>query len=88
MRFGFSPVAKAAITLALLLAVAGGTGNVAAQGLPAESKTLPAFSPVVSFVEVATGKIHAATVTQANLNYMGSITIDADLLDAARSFRT
>src|SRR5207248_2857762 len=29
------------------------------------------------------GKIHRATVTQANLNYIGSITIDQDLLDAA-----
>lgn len=29
------------------------------------------------------GKIHRATVTQANLNYMGSITIDEDLLDMA-----
>jgi aspartate 1-decarboxylase len=29
------------------------------------------------------GKLHRATVTEANLNYMGSITIDADLLDAA-----
>jgi aspartate 1-decarboxylase len=29
------------------------------------------------------GKIHRATVTQANLNYIGSITIDADLLEAA-----
>ncbi len=29
------------------------------------------------------GKIHRATVTQANLNYVGSITIDQDLLDAA-----
>lgn len=29
------------------------------------------------------GKIHRATVTQANLNYVGSITIDTDLLDAA-----
>lgn len=29
------------------------------------------------------GKIHRATVTKANLEYMGSITIDADLLDAA-----
>ncbi|MAJ43156.1 MAG: aspartate 1-decarboxylase [Candidatus Marinimicrobia bacterium] len=28
-------------------------------------------------------KIHRATVTQANLNYVGSITIDEDLLDAA-----
>ena len=29
------------------------------------------------------GKIHRATVTQANLNYVGSITIDTDLLEAA-----
>jgi aspartate 1-decarboxylase len=28
-------------------------------------------------------KIHRATVTEANLDYEGSITIDADLLDAA-----
>lgn len=28
------------------------------------------------------GKIHRATVTQADLNYVGSITIDQDLLDA------
>lgn len=29
------------------------------------------------------GKIHRATVTEANINYVGSITIDEDLLDAA-----
>ena len=29
------------------------------------------------------GKIHRATVVQAELNYVGSITIDEDLLDAA-----
>ena len=28
-------------------------------------------------------KIHRATVTDANLNYIGSITIDQDLMDAA-----
>ena len=28
-------------------------------------------------------KLHRATVTEANLNYVGSITIDEDLLDAA-----
>jgi len=28
-------------------------------------------------------KIHRATVTEANLNYMGSITIDKELMDAA-----
>ncbi len=29
------------------------------------------------------GKIHRVTVTQAELHYVGSITVDADLLDAA-----
>lgn len=29
------------------------------------------------------GKIHRATVTQADLHYVGSITIDADLMEAA-----
>ena len=29
------------------------------------------------------GKIHRATVTEADLNYVGSITIDPDLMDAA-----
>ncbi len=28
-------------------------------------------------------KIHRATITQADLNYVGSITIDEDLMDAA-----
>jgi len=32
------------------------------------------------------GKIHRATVTQADLNYIGSITIDQDLLDAANIY--
>ncbi|MGY5763659.1 aspartate 1-decarboxylase [Brachybacterium sp. DNPG3] len=30
-----------------------------------------------------TSKIHRATVTQADLHYVGSVTIDADLVDAA-----
>ncbi len=34
-------------------------------------------------IEVLKSKIHCAQVTEANLNYMGSITIDEDLLDAA-----
>lgn len=29
------------------------------------------------------GKIHRATVTDANLNYVGSLTVDSDLLDRA-----
>lgn len=34
-------------------------------------------------IEMMQSKIHRVTVTEANLNYIGSITIDADLLDAA-----
>ncbi|MDY3268193.1 MAG: aspartate 1-decarboxylase [Phocaeicola sp.] len=34
-------------------------------------------------IEVLKSKIHCVTVTQSNLNYVGSITIDEDLLDAA-----
>ena len=34
-------------------------------------------------VHVVKSKIHRATVTEANLNYIGSITIDEDLMDAA-----
>ena len=34
-------------------------------------------------VEVVKSKIHRVTVTQADLNYIGSITIDEDLMDAA-----
>ena len=33
--------------------------------------------------EVLKAKLHCVTVTEANLNYMGSITIDEDLMDAA-----
>ena len=35
------------------------------------------------FIEVLTSKIHCVHVTDANLQYMGSITIDEDLMDAA-----
>lgn len=34
-------------------------------------------------IEVLKSKLHLVTVTEANLNYMGSITIDEDLMDAA-----
>ena len=33
------------------------------------------------FIEVVKSKIHRVTVTEANLNYIGSITIDEDLSD-------
>jgi len=32
---------------------------------------------------ILTAKIHRATVTEADLDYVGSITVDSDLLDAA-----
>ena len=35
------------------------------------------------FIEVLKSKIHQVTVTDANLDYIGSITIDEDLMDAA-----
>ncbi|MDU6524201.1 MAG: aspartate 1-decarboxylase, partial [Enterococcus sp.] len=34
-------------------------------------------------VEMLKGKIHRATVTQAELNYVGSITIDKELMEAS-----
>ena len=34
-------------------------------------------------IEELKSKLHCVTVTEANLKYMGSITIDEDLLDAA-----
>ena len=34
-------------------------------------------------IEVLKSKLHCVKITEANLNYMGSITIDEDLMDAA-----
>lgn len=34
-------------------------------------------------IEMLKGKIHRATVVQAELDYVGSITVDEDLMDAA-----
>ena len=35
------------------------------------------------YIEVCKSKIHKVSVTEANLQYVGSITIDEDLMDAA-----
>jgi len=35
------------------------------------------------FIEICKSKIHKVTVTEANLQYVGSITIDEDLMNAA-----
>ncbi|HDP69150.1 MAG TPA: aspartate 1-decarboxylase [Candidatus Marinimicrobia bacterium] len=37
----------------------------------------------MSLIEILKSKIHRATVTQTDLHYAGSITIDRDLMDAA-----
>lgn len=34
-------------------------------------------------IEVLKSKIHRATITEADLNYVGSLTLDEDLMDAA-----
>lgn len=34
-------------------------------------------------IEILKSKLHRVTVTEANLNYVGSVTIDEDLMDAA-----
>jgi len=39
------------------------------------------------FIEVVKSKIHRVKVTGADLNYIGSITIDEDLMDAANIIR-
>ena len=41
------------------------------------------FTGIPMFIEVFKSKIHRVRVTEANLNYVGSITIDEDLLEAA-----
>lgn len=38
---------------------------------------------IYMIVEVVKSKLHCVRVTEANLNYMGSVTIDEDLMDAA-----
>ena len=35
------------------------------------------------FISLCKSKIHRATVTEAELHYQGSLTVDEDLLDAA-----
>ncbi|HEX3933056.1 MAG TPA: aspartate 1-decarboxylase, partial [Puia sp.] len=34
-------------------------------------------------IEILKSKVHRAVITEANLNYVGSLTLDEDLLDAA-----
>jgi aspartate 1-decarboxylase len=34
-------------------------------------------------IEILKSKVHRAVITEANLNYIGSLTLDEDLMDAA-----
>jgi aspartate 1-decarboxylase len=46
----------------------------------------PIFAPfkkVTMFIEICKSKLHKVTITAANLQYVGSISIDEDLMDAA-----
>lgn len=45
------------------------------------AKKISCLSPML--IEVLKSKIHRVTVTESNLNYIGSIAIDEDLMDAA-----
>lgn len=45
--------------------------------------TDPRPFPAPAYREMVTGKIHRATVTGADLNYVGSVSIDTELLEAA-----
>ena len=36
-------------------------------------------------IEVLKSKVHRAVITEANLHYVGSLTLDEDLMDAART---
>jgi aspartate 1-decarboxylase len=52
----------------------------------ATQNTVPLFftaNPNDMLIQVFKSKIHRVRVTQADLNYIGSVTIDEDLLDAA-----
>ncbi len=51
--------------------------------IPLRRFTRKASTNVAMFINILKSKIHRVKVTEANLNYVGSITIDEDLLDAA-----
>lgn len=59
----------------------GAVGKGAAISLPLPR--LNGISQRIMFLTVLKSKLHRVKVTQAELNYVGSITIDEDLMDAA-----
>ena len=46
---------------------------------------MPKFD-IIMFLHILKSKIHRVKVTEANLEYIGSITIDEDLMDAANIY--
>jgi len=50
-----------------------------------DDRILNGFCPNFAFmqIELMKSKIHRASVTEANVNYVGSITIDEELMEAA-----
>lgn len=46
---------------------------------------MPKFD-IIMFLHILKSKIHRVKVTEANLEYIGSITIDEDLIDAANIY--
>lgn len=47
-----------------------------------QRKLIGNMEEMIMFRHMMKGKLHQARVTEANLNYVGSVTIDEDLLDA------
>jgi len=41
------------------------------------------LSEQIMQIEILKSKVHRAVITEANLNYVGSLTLDEDLMDAA-----
>ena len=49
-----------------------------------KSKNIINFAKIVEMqIQILKSKVHRAVVTEANLNYVGSLTLDEDLMDAA-----
>ena len=49
-----------------------------------KSKNIINFAKIVEMqIQILKSKVHRAVITEANLNYVGSLTLDEDLMDAA-----
>jgi aspartate 1-decarboxylase len=49
----------------------------------AEENKIKDRNPIME-IEVLKSKVHRVVITEANLNYVGSLTLDEDLMDAAQ----